>query len=145
LVNSRQKGAAGENLVRDLLSKSSGYVFERTPGSGSGKIKGDLYIPLVRNTFCIEVKNYAESPLSDKILVNKTNNLAVWWSKLQQQAKQVNQEPLLIFKYNRSKLYVVTSQKPTNVINYLYISSLSCYIMLCEEWLNKETIIWQIL
>ena len=143
-VNSRAKGVRGEDSVREILCNSSGYNFERTPGSGNGKIKGDLYIVGFKNKFCIEIKNYAESPLSDKIFTNKTNNLNVWWSKLCIQAKQCNQEPLLIFKYNRSKLFVVTHIKPVNVEKFLYFSILNCYIMLIDDWLMKEETTWLI-
>ena len=143
-VNSRAKGARGEGSVREVLCASSGHSFERTPGSGSGKIKGDLHILGKKNVFCIEIKNYADSPLSDKVLTNKTNNLNVWWAKLCLQAKQCNQEPLLIFKYNRSKLFIATHIKPANVENFLYFSILNCYIMLLDDWLTKEEIIWLI-
>jgi Holliday junction resolvase len=142
-VNSRAKGARGEIGVRDLLCKASGLDFQRTPGSGSGKIKGDLHLVGRKNTFCIEVKNYEESPLNDKVFTSKTNNLVVWWTKLIQQATACGQEPLLFFKYNRSKVFVVTRQKPVVVEMFLYISWLKCYTMLSEEWLSKERIIWQ--
>lgn len=141
-VNSRAKGARGENLVGDALCKATGHLFERVPGSGSGKIKGDLHILGKRNHFCIEVKNYAESPLSDKVLTNKTNNLTVWWTKLRQQAKACGQEPLLLFRYNRSKTFVVTDIKPAVVKSFLYISALDCYIMIADEWLAQENITW---
>ena len=141
-VNSRTKGARGEDSVRQVLCGVTQHVFERTPGSGSGKIKGDLHIPGQSNRFCIEIKNYAESPVSDKVLTNKTNNLVQWWTKLCLQAKQCGQEPLLIFKYNRSKLFVATHIKPANVENFLYFSTLNCYIMLCDEWLQRERITW---
>lgn len=142
MVNSRQKGARGEDTVRKALTEATGLPFERTPGSGCGAIKGDLYVPGKRNHFCIEVKSYAESPLNDKVLTAKTNDLVVWWTKLLVQAKQMRQEPLLIFKYNRSKLFVVTQTKPAVVDKYLYISTLNCYIMICDEWLNSEGITW---
>lgn len=143
-VNSRTKGARGENSVRDLLVQHSGIPFERTPGSGSGKIKGDLHIPNKVNRYCIEVKNYAESPLHDKIFTSKTSNLVVWWTKLCSQATSCGQEPLLIFKYNRSKLFVVTADKPISTEKFLYISWLNCYIMLCDDWLSNERITWLI-
>jgi hypothetical protein len=141
-VNSRAKGARGENIVADALRAATGHLFERVPGSGSGKIKGDLHILGRRNRFCIEVKNYAESPLNDKIFTSKTSNLVVWWNKLKLQAKQCGQEPLLLFRYNRSKTFVVTELKPANAEMFLYISWLNCYIILCDEWLLKETIEW---
>jgi hypothetical protein len=142
VVNSRAKGARGEATVREALCQATGLPFEATPGSGCGKIKGDLYLLGRKNRFCIEVKSYAESPLSDKVFTNKTNNLVLWWNKLQLQAKQCGQEPLLFFKYNRSKLFVVTEQQPAVVKKFLYISWLNCYIMMSEEWLQQEEIKW---
>ena len=143
MVNARAKGARGEESVRDLLNKASGLSFERTPGSGSGKIKGDLHLPNKKNIFCIEVKNYAESHFNDKIFTSKTNNFVIWWNKLCEQAQACGQEPLLLFRYNRSKTFVATRQKPSELKEFLYINWLKCYIMLSEEWLKKETIIWQ--
>ena len=108
MVDSRAKGARGEYLVRDLLRESTNLQFERVPMSGALEyLKGDLYVPNEKNLYCIEVKNYAETPLTDKILTQKkTNNLSRWWKKIVQQAKSGNQKPLLFFKYNRSKIYV---------------------------------------
>lgn len=140
MVNSRAKGARGEEDLRKILCASTGLGFERTPGSGSGVIKGDLHLPGKKNAFCIEIKNYAESPLSDKIFTNKTNDLLIWWAKLIEQSK--SKSPLLFFKYNRSKWFVVTNIKPVLVEKFLYISWLNCYIMMAEEWLGKETIRW---
>jgi hypothetical protein len=140
MVNSRAKGAVGENKVKEFLESRTPYTFERTPGSGSGKIKGDLHIPGFKNVFCIEVKNYAESPLNDKILTSKANDFVLWWTKLQKQAGI--QKPLLIFRYNRSQLFIATDVKPTNVEKYIDIPWLSCYIMLASEWIEKEEIKW---
>ena len=88
MVDSRAKGARGEYLVRDMLRVATGLQFERVPNSGALEyLKGDLYVPNERNRFCIEVKNYSESPLSDKIFTaKKTNNLIRWWKKVQVQA-----------------------------------------------------------
>ena len=143
MVNPRQKGKIGETKVRDFLNSNTGHTFDFTPGSGSGNIKGDLHIPGYKNVFCIEVKNYAESPFNDKILTNKTNDFVLWWNKLQKQS--ANLKPLLIFKYNRSKLFVATDSKPNNVEKYVDIPWLKCYIMLLEDWIQKESIEWLIL
>jgi len=140
VVNPRAKGALGETKVMELLNSKTPHTFERTPGSGSGLIKGDLHIPKFKNVFCIEVKNYAESPLSDKILTTKTNDLLVWWEKLIRQSQ--GKKPLLIFKYNRSKFFVAVDTKPTNVEKYIDFPWLNCYIMLLDDWLEKEKITW---
>jgi len=140
MVDSRAKGARGEYLVRDMLREHSDLQFERVPNSGALEyLKGDLYVPHEKNIFCIEVKNYAESPLSDRIFTQKkTNNLIKWWKKLIIQAEGGNQTPLLFFKYNRSPIYVVTDLRPDVTEEYLYIRFLNCYILLAEEWLEKE-------
>ena len=70
MVDSRAKGARGEYLVRDMLREHTGHQFERVPSSGAlDYLKGDLYVPHAKNKFCIEVKNYKDSPLSDKIII----------------------------------------------------------------------------
>ena len=141
MVDSRAKGARGEYLVRDLLREHTNLQFERVPMSGALEyLKGDLYVPNEKNYFCIEVKNYSDTPLTDKILTQKkTNNLIKWWKKLVIQAEGGGQDPLLFFKYNRSKIYVVTDVSPEH-INYIYISELGCYVTLAEEWLDKEKV-----
>ena len=141
MVDSRAKGARGEYLVRDLLREYTNLQFERVPMSGALEyLKGDLYVPNEKNYFCIEVKNYSDTPLTDKILTQKkTNNLIKWWKKLVIQAEGGGQDPLLFFKYNRSKIYVVTDVSP-EYINYIYISELGCYVTLAEEWLDKEKV-----
>ena len=147
MVDSRAKGQRGEYIVRDLLRAKTGYQFERVPASGALEyLKGDLYIPRLdreKNKFCIEVKSYADSHLTDKLFTQpKTNKIIVWWSKLKQQAAGGEQDPLLFFKYNRSKIFVATEVTPKASERYLHIHWLDCYVMLAEEWLDSETIEW---
>ncbi len=142
MVDSRAKGARGEYLVRDMLRNASGLQFERVPSSGAlSYLKGDLYVPDERNLFCIEVKNYEKSPLTDKVFTNKTNYLLQWWEKIVRQAALKTQQPLLFFKYSRSKVFVVTTLKPENA-RYMYVSWLECYILVAEEWLKQEELEW---
>jgi len=132
MVDSRAKGARGEYLVRDMLREYTDLKFERVPASGALEyLKGDLYVPNEKNRFCIEVKNYADSPLNDKVFTNKTNNLVKWWTKIQEQAIDQGQEPLLFFKYNRSKIFAVTELQPSLEM-YMHISWLGCYIVLAD-------------
>ena len=142
MVDSRAKGARGEYLVRDMLRDATGLKFERVPSSGALEyLKGDLYVPNQRNYYCIEVKNYKDSPLSDKVFTQpKTNNLVKWWKKIVIQAIGGDQKPLLFFKYDRSKVFVVTGQKPENTIEYLFIRFLDCYVLLAEDWLKHEKV-----
>ena len=142
MVDSRAKGARGEYLVRDMLRDATGLKFERVPSSGALEyLKGDLYVPNQRNYYCIEVKNYKDSPLSDKVFTQpKTNNLVKWWKKIVIQATKGDQKPLLFFKYDRSKVFVVTDKKPENTIEYLFIRFLDCYVLLAEDWLKHEKV-----
>jgi len=140
MVDSRAKGARGEYLVRDMLRESTGLQFERVPSSGAlDYLKGDLYVPHAANKYCIEVKNYESSPLSDKIFTApRTNNLIKWWKKVVQQAIGGNQEPLLFFKYNRSTVFVVTELLPQNTAHFMKIEWLNCYVLVASEWLEAE-------
>jgi hypothetical protein len=62
-----------------------------------------------------------------------------WWNKLKTQAKHMEQEPLLFFKYNRSQVFVATELKPTHVkSDYMYISQLNNYVLLGKTWLQHE-------
>ena len=142
MVDSRAKGARGEYLVRDMLRAHTNLQFERVPNSGALEyLKGDLYVPHAKNKFCIEVKNYESSPLSDKIFTApKTNNLIQWWKKLEKQAEGGNQEPLLFFKYNRSPVFVVTAEPPEETKEYMFICFLQCFVLLAEEWLKEEKV-----
>lgn len=139
MVDARQKGARGEYLVRDLLRTHTGLKFERVPSSGALEyLKGDLYVPNEKNLYCIEVKNYAESPLNDKAFTQKkTNNLNVWWRKVVEQAEGGGQRPMLFFKYNRSKIFAGLDHKP-GVEDYMYISWLDTYICIAEDWLKTD-------
>tara|TARA_R110000744_G_C19329058_1_gene558376 strand:- start:1093 stop:1536 length:444 start_codon:yes stop_codon:yes gene_type:complete len=142
MVDPRAKGQRGEYLVRDMLRDASGLQFERVPSSGAlAYLKGDLYIPDANNAFCIEVKNYEKSPLSDKVFTNKTNYLLIWWEKIVKQAELKLQQPLLFFKYSRSKVFVVTDIKPENT-KHMHLSWLDCYVCLAEEWLENEKMEW---
>ncbi len=144
MVDSRAKGARGEYIVRDLLRDKIGLKFERVPNSGALEyLKGDLYVPHEKNRFCIEIKFYQDSPLNDKMFTQiKTNNLIKWWKKLKFQAEQGNQKPLLFFKYNRSKVFVATEEKPIHLNNYMYMGMLNCYVLIAEDWLDNESIIF---
>ena len=144
MVDSRAKGARGEYLVRDMLREFTGHQFERVPSSGALEyLKGDLYVPHAKNKFCIEVKNYESSPLTDKIFTApKTNNLIKWWTKLIRQAEGGNQKPLLFFKYDRSKIFVCIKGIPHNTKEYIFISFLGCSVLLAEEWIKHEEVIF---
>lgn len=141
VINAKAKGGRAEALVKDKLKELTGLPFERVPASGAlPYLKGDIFVPNAANIFCIEVKHYADSCINDTLLTNKSNNIAGWWPKLLQDCKISNQEPLLILKYDRSKLFVATERKPVYLTNYLYHHKLGIYIAIFEDWMREEKV-----
>ena len=49
MVNSRRKGHDAELKAAAMLKRITGIEFVQTPGSGSGKIKGDLMVEHKKN------------------------------------------------------------------------------------------------
>lgn len=144
-VDPRAKGARGETVVRDALRKATGLKWERTPGSGAldpkHQLKGDLYVPGEGNLYCVEVKNYEESPIDHGLLSSKSPLFITFWEQTVRQAKQVDKLPLLIFKHNRSKLFVAFTDFPEEDFNHLYLSRppYECFIALLDDWLEYNT------
>ena len=139
MVDPRAKGAEGERQVRDLLKGHTGLAFERVPMSGAlDYLKGDIFIPNTHNNYCIEVKFYKDSHFNDKIISTTSNLFIKWWEQTVEQAKKAGAKPALFFKYNRSKIFVAQRDKPENGLNYMYVSSLGCYVSLAQDWLLLE-------
>ena len=141
MVDPRAKGARGETQIKDALKLATGLRWERTPGSGAldpkHNLKGDLYIVNADNIYCVECKNYEEDHLTSKILTSKDPQLMTWWAQASRQAKQVNKKPLLIFKFNRSKIFVAYSDLPT--VNYKRITLHDeIFVALLDDWLKFE-------
>ena len=138
MVNSRLKGNRAELLVGNMLNRHTGLNFIQTPGSGSGKIKGDLYLEHKHNVFLIEVKFYKDDAVTSKVFTNKSNNFVQWWKKLLRQAQDKELEPLLFYKANYAEFFVATVRKPKSNIRYMYISWLGAYVCLAEKWSEHE-------
>lgn len=109
MIDSRQKGRTAELKCRDELRKLTNLTWERTPMSGAlsakHKLKGDLYVPGENIKYCVEVKHYADDHLTSKILTGKDPQIKKWWDQTIREAIEINKEPLLIFKFNRSKWF----------------------------------------
>jgi len=144
MVDSRAKGARTETIARDMLRKHTKLNWERVPGSGAldpkHQLKGDLYVPGMQNLFCVEVKGYAEDHLTSQVLTSKTPQLIEFWRQTYRQGCQVNKHPLLIFKFDRSKLFVAFEDLPSH--NYRFVC-ISCdgyefFVALLEDWLEHE-------
>ena len=102
----------GEYLVRDLLRDHTNLQFERVPMSGALEyLKGDLYVPNERNHFCIEVKNYADSPLSDKILPDKNKQLVAMVEKAGYTGISRETASLTVFYTTDQKIYACHRNK----------------------------------
>ena len=140
MVDPRAKGAEGERQVRDLLKGHTGLAFERVPMSGAlDYLKGDIFLPNMHNNYCIEVKFYKDSHFNDKILTALKSNVFIrWWDQTIEQAKKAGAKPALLFKYNRSKIFVAQRDEPENGLNYMYVSHLGCYVSLAHEWILLE-------
>ena len=44
----------------------------------------------------------------------------------------------IIFKYNRSPIFVVAKDKPKNFSLWIDINFLGCHVMVADEWLKNE-------
>jgi hypothetical protein len=144
MVDSRQKGATAETTVRDALRKATGLKWERVPGSGAldakHGLKGDLYIPQEKNLFAVEVKHYKDTYLDYSILTGKTPQLLEWWEQAERQGRQLDKKPLLIFKHDRSKLFVAFKDMPTADYRYIFIcaNGYEFYCATLDDWMLNE-------
>jgi len=148
MVDSRQKGARGETVARDALRKLTGLQWERTPGSGAlnakHSLKGDLYVPNSKNNYCVEVKNYEEDHLTSKYLTDKTPQITQWWAQTVRESAEVQKLPLLIFKFNRSKLFVAFQlDQPREILSgHMYLSRDKIWVMLLEDFVKEINPQW---
>lgn len=145
MVTSNTKGVYGETVIRDKLRSLTGLQFERVPASGAldpkHGLKGDLYLPNQNNNYCIEVKNYSDDHLTSKVLTDKNPQLIQWWQQALRQGLQVNKIPLLIFKFNRSKIFCAFREFPDGDYLYMYINdtkSYPFYVALLEDFITYE-------
>lgn len=139
---SAMKGGAYERKVRDILTDFYKIQFERVPQSGSlHYLKGDVWAPNHMHLwqYTIECKHYKELDFNG-LLTAKSNDIYKFWEQTLEQAKKMNKEPLLIFRWNRSKNYVawgddvyVTHHMRISAFGYLF------KIALLDDWLKANT------
>jgi len=140
---SAAKGTRGEHQAIAALNKHTGLDFKRVPLSGAGHIKGDIFLVNKANRFCIEMKNYAADHLTSKILTSKESQFEKWWIQAVDQANKTGQEPLLIFKFDRSKLFVATLEEMfSDDYKYFVLYPEGIYISKLEDWLKENSIQW---
>ncbi len=144
MVDPRAKGARTETTVRDILRKHTGLGWERVPGSGAldpkHLLKGDLYVPGRTNLWCVECKGYAEDHLTSALLTGKNPQLIEFWKQTIRQGTQVDKLPLLIFKFDRSKVFVAFKEIPSGNFRNIFVSidGHDFYVALLEDWLVQE-------
>lgn len=144
MVDSRAKGARAESSVRDKLKEMTHLGWERVPSSGAldakHGLKGDLYVPNEKNLYCVEIKHYAEDSLTSSILTAKDPKLLEFWEQTVREAKQVDKIPLLIFKHDRSKLFVAFQDIPSGTYRHFYVCAKGheFYVALFEDWFRAE-------
>lgn len=144
MVDSREKGARAETVIKKHLKELTNLAWERTPGSGAlhekHQLKGDLYVVGEKNLWCVECKHYADDHLTSKVLTDKIPQLIDWWDQCTRQANQVNRKPLLIFKFDRSKIFCAFDELPNTDLYYLYVNrgNANFFVSLLEHWVQKE-------
>lgn len=143
MVDPRAKGARAETQVRDKLKELTTLTWERVPSSGAldpkHGLKGDLYVPNEKNLYVVEVKHYAEDQFTSTIFTAKSPILFEWWDQSVRQGKQVSKKPLLIFKHDRSKMFVAFEDIPDK--DYLYVCVQykdPFFVSLLEDWYKAE-------
>ena len=144
MVDSRDKGSRAELAVRDVMRKATGLKWERVPGSGAldekHGLKGDLYVPGEKNLYAVEVKHYASDYLTSAVLTGKNPQLLEWWRQAVRQGIQVDKKPLLIYKFDRSKLFAAYLDMPSANYRSLYLSidGHEFYTSLLDDYLLNE-------
>ena len=144
MVDSRDKGARAETVMRDALRKHTGLKWERVPGSGAlnekHQLKGDLYVPGEKNLFVTECKHYADDHLTSSILTGKNPQILDWWEQALRQGRQVSKTPLLIFKFDRSKIFAAFEDIPSSKYRYMFVSvgEYEFFVALLDDYLTYE-------
>lgn len=151
MIDSRVKGRTAELKCRDELRKLTKLKWERTPMSGAldarHKMKGDVYIPGVPLRYCVEIKHYAEDHIDTKLITSKNPMFMQWWEQAKREAGQMNNEPLLVFKHNRSKWFAASTSESLyfslldNEANFLMIYPEEISVCLLTDFCKYEEFI----
>jgi hypothetical protein len=88
----------------------------------------------------VEVKHYAEDHINSGLLTNKTPQIIEWWLQAVRQGIQVNRKPLLIFKFNRSKMFVAHQDLTNDMYRSILVSACGHELNICllTDWLTHE-------
>lgn len=135
---SKAKGSAFEAKIAKQLSEEFGKEFRRVPLSGAlDWMKGDIIV--IKDTawfpYCIECKHYKEIQWNN-FLTSKTTNMYSFWEQTVREAEVMGKNPLLIFRWDRSKDYVAYDDD-IKVSSYMEVKSFghTFRISLLDDWL----------
>ena len=136
---SKIKGSAYEAKIKRYLNSHIDIEFERTPLSGSIEyLKGDIWTPhdTAAWPYCIECKHYKDIQWNN-LLTAKTTDLLNFWRQAVREAEVMRKEPLLIFRWNRSKDFVGWSDD-VEVDHYIEIKSFGCHFKVTQldDWVK---------
>jgi len=135
---SKNKGRAFEYVVRDKFTDTFKSQFERVPLSGAlSYLKGDVYAPWLPDfPWTIEAKHHKEVPWNN-VLTAKTSLLLEFWDQTTREALVMKRHPLLIYKWDRSKLFVAWNDDLVKVKDYVYMSAgdRKFNMALLDDWL----------
>lgn len=144
MVDVRQKGATAETKAKEELRKLTGLKWERIPMSGAldakHGLKGDLYVPGEGNIFCVEIKHYKECHIDHSLITGKNPQLIQWWEQTLRESNEINKEPLLIFKHDRSKFYCAFKDLPAADFPYIFVNKdgHEFYIAVLEDFVKNN-------
>ena len=136
---SKIKGSAYEAKIKRYLNSHFDIEFERMPLSGSIEyLKGDIWTPhdTAAWPYCIECKHYKDIQWNN-LLTAKTTDLLNFWRQAVREAEVMRKEPLLIFRWNRSKDFVGWSDA-VEVSHYIEIKSFGCHFKVTQldDWVK---------
>lgn len=123
-VNGRNKGAKFERDIAKILSKWWGEEFHRTPASGGlhwqadNRVAGDIVAP-VDSDFPFNVECKKQESWNMEQIIKGTGDVVSWWEQCINDAKRVDEIPLLIFSKNHSPIYYMTQAQTARKLGTL--------------------------
>ena len=137
----KQKGSRYELEIAKKLTLELGVEFKRTPLSGAlDDIPGDIWMPKDSKAFpwTVECKHYKNIPWNN-FLTAKSNPIYGFFDQAVRQAKLADKSPLVIFKQDRGKSYVVYCNNVVNVRDRVevYCFGYNIKIALLDDFLSE--------
>ncbi len=102
-------------------------------------MKGDVWTPDYYKEwpYCIELKHYKEISFNN-MLTAKSNEVFKFWDQAVREAEEMKKIPLVIFRWDRSKNYIVW-QHDLDLKNQIEVKSFKYNIKigLLDDWLKE--------